>query len=130
MTTNYPVADMLTRIRNGLGVNKSSVHVIKSKICIQILEVLEQEGVIKNSCLDPDNLYQIQVFLTYHEGQPVMQKLRTVSKPGHRVYTSVRNLWRLNRGLGFFILSTPKGILSDRQACENNVGGEDLCKIT
>jgi small subunit ribosomal protein S8 len=129
MTTNYILADMFTRIRNGQQVKQSSVKQPKSILCMKVLEVLVEEGVIQNFRLDPDNPHLIEILLCYYEDKPVIQEITCISKPGHRVYSNVKNLWRLQRGLGFFVLSTPKGVLSDRKARENNVGGEILCKV-
>lgn len=123
------LADMLTRIRNGQRVKMKSIKQPKSILCLQVLEVLEDEGVIQNFRVKPEEPYFVEVLLKYHEGQPVIQQITTVSKPGQRIHSDVKNLWRLQRGLGFHILSTSKGILSDRKARENNVGGEVLCRV-
>ena len=129
MTTNYMLADMLTRIRNGQRAKIKSIKQPKSILCLRVLEVLVDEGVVQNFRSEPENPYVVEVLLKYYEGRPVIQEITCVSKPGQRVYTGVRNLWRLQRGLGFYILSTSKGILSDRKARENNIGGEILCKV-
>jgi len=129
MTTNYILADMLTRIRNGQRVKLKSVKQLKSLLCLRVLEVLVDEGVIQNFRFEPEDPHFVEILLKYYEGRPVIQEITCVSKPGQRVYTNVKNLWRLQRGLGFYVLSTSKGILSDRKARENNVGGEILCKV-
>ena len=129
MTTNYILADMLTRIRNGQRVKLKSVKQLKSLLCLRVLEVLVDEGVIQNFRFEPEDPHFVEILLKYYEGRPVIQEITCVSKPGQRVYTNVKNLWRLQRGLGFYVLSASKGILSDRKAIENNVGGEILCKV-
>ena len=90
---------------------------------------LNIDFVVQNFRSEPENPYFVEVLLKYYEGRPVIQEITCVSRPGQRVYTGVKNLWRLQRGLGFYILSTSKGILSDRKARENNIGGEILCKV-
>ncbi len=126
-----PIGDMLTRIRNGLQVNKSFVTSPASKSRQRILDVLEREGFIRGyerAELD-NNKAELRIELKYHEGQPVIRTLTRVSKPGRRVYSSVNDLPRIHNGLGISIVSTPKGVLSDSEARSANVGGEILCSV-
>lgn len=126
-----PIGDMLTRIRNGLQVNKPYVTSPASKSRQRILDVLEREGFIRGyerAELD-NNKAELRIELKYFEGQPVIRTLNRVSKPGRRVYSSVKDLPRVHNGLGISIVSTPKGVLSDTEARAENVGGEILCSV-
>ena len=126
-----PIGDMLTRIRNGLQVNKPYVTSPASKSRQRILDVLEREGFIRGyerAELD-NNKAELRIELKYHEGQPVIRTLNRVSKPGRRVYSSVKDPPRVHNGLGISIVSTPKGVLSDTEARTENVGGEILCTV-
>ena len=126
-----PIGDMLTRIRNGLQVNKPFVTSPASKSRQRILDVLEREGFIRGyerAELD-NNKAELRIELKYFEGQPVIRTLNRVSKPGRRVYSSVKDLPRVHNGLGISIVSTPKGVLSDSEARAENVGGEILCSV-
>lgn len=126
-----PIGDMLTRIRNGLQVNKPYVTSPASKSRQRILDVLEREGFIRGyerAELD-NNKAELRIELKYFEGQPVIRTLTRVSKPGRRVYSSVKDLPRVHNGLGISIVSTPKGVLSDTEARTENVGGEILCSV-
>lgn len=131
MSMTDPIGDMLTRIRNGLQARKTVVATPASKTRERILEVLQREGYIRGySRVEMDNNKgQINIELKYHEGEPVIRTINRVSKPGRRVYSSVRDLPRVHNGLGISIVSTPKGVLSDAEARENNVGGEILCTV-
>jgi small subunit ribosomal protein S8 len=129
MTMNYLSADMFTRIRNGQQNRLKEVRLKKSKLCLNILDVFIKEGVIRGYRFCPENPYDIIVLLKYFRGSPVIKKLSTISKPSKRVYLSVMDLWKIDSGLGFLVLSTPKGVFSDSQARKYNVGGEVLCKL-
>ncbi|MCJ9429285.1 30S ribosomal protein S8 [Kordiimonas marina] len=131
MSMTDPIGDMLTRIRNGLQARKTVVATPASKTRERILEVLQREGYIRGySRVDLEgNKGQINIELKYLEGEPVIRTINRVSKPGRRVYSSVRDLPRVHNGLGISIVSTPKGVLSDAEARENNVGGEILCTV-
>tara|TARA_R110002073_G_scaffold165063_15_gene321543 strand:- start:3025 stop:3417 length:393 start_codon:yes stop_codon:yes gene_type:complete len=126
-----PLADMITRIRNGQRVNKSSVSSPASNMRQRVLDVLEREGFIRgyNRADDQTGKPQINIELKYHEGQPVIREIKRVSKPGLRVYSSVADLPRVRNGLGISIVSTPKGVLSDSEARDQNVGGEIICTV-
>ena len=126
-----PIADMLTRIRNGLMAGKSVVTSPASKTRQRILDVLQREGYIRGYSRTEGeaNKAELSIELKYMEGEPVIRTINRVSKPGRRVYSSVRDLPRVHNGLGISIVSTPKGVLSDAEARENNVGGEVLCTV-
>lgn len=131
MSMTDPIADMLTRIRNGLMAGKSVVTSPASKTRQRILDVLQREGYIRGySRIDGEaNKAELSIELKYMEGEPVIRTINRVSKPGRRVYSSVRDLPRVHNGLGISIVSTPKGVLSDAEARESNVGGEVLCTV-
>ena len=131
MSVNDPLGDMLTRIRNGLMAGKSVVTSPASKTRQRILDVLQREGYIRGYSRTEGeaNKAELSIELKYMEGEPVIRTINRVSKPGRRVYSSVRDLPRVHNGLGISIVSTPKGVLSDAEARENNVGGEVLCTV-
>ena len=126
-----PLADMLTRIRNALLRGKPTVITPASKLRENVLSVLEDEGYIRGFMkLEIEGEFPMfEIELKYHEGDPVIKNLERVSKPGRRVYSSVSELPRVFNGLGVSILSTSKGVMSDVNAREANVGGEILCKV-
>jgi len=128
---NDPISDMLTRIKNAHQRNKAVVRSPVSKIKKQILTILEKEGFIRGhseSTLD-DGKIEFNIELKYDRGSPAITEIRRVSKPGRRVYSSVRGLPYFYDGLGISIVSTPQGLMSDSEAREKNVGGEILCKV-
>lgn len=131
MSMSDPLADMLTRIRNGQRVNKETVSSPASNMRQRVLDVLEREGFIRgyNRVDDQTGKPQINIELKYHEGSPVIREIKRVSKPGLRVYSSVADLPRIRNGLGISIVSTPKGVLSDSEARDQNVGGEIICTV-
>jgi len=131
MSMNDPIGDMLTRIRNGLMRGKGKVSTPASKLRASVLDVLQNEGYIRGySRIDYDNgKADIEIELKYYEDAPVIREIKRISKPGRRVYSSVSSLPRVANGLGISILSTPKGVMADHDARENNVGGEVLCQI-
>ncbi|MBA3813459.1 MAG: 30S ribosomal protein S8 [Alphaproteobacteria bacterium] len=131
MSFSDPLGDMLTRIRNGQKARKSSVVSPASRLRANVLEVLKQEGYIRDysSKKISEGIEQLTIELKYYENQPVIRNLDRVSKPGRRVYAKIKDLKPVNNGLGTIVLSTPKGILSDGKARELNVGGEILCNI-
>lgn len=131
MSVNDPLGDMLTRIRNALGRGKPRVSTPASTLRVRVLEVMKSEGYIRDySQTDFDNgKSEIEIELKYSEGAPVIREIARVSKPGRRVYVSVKSIPHVSNGLGIAILSTPKGVMADHQAREENVGGEVLCQI-
>ena len=126
-----PIADMLTRIRNAAMNRAGSVECLNSKICRGIAEVLRGEGYIADyEVIEDGRQGRLLVTLRYaSDGQPMFGDLRRRSRPGQRVYSGVRDLPRPLAGLGIAIVSTPNGVLSDRQAREAHVGGELLCTV-
>jgi len=130
MSMNDPLGDLLTRIRNAQMRNKSKVSSPNSKLRESVLEVLKSEGYIRGyAVVEKDGRSEIEVELKYFDGEPVIREIERVSKPGRRVYTSVRNLPRINNGLGVAIVSTPKGVMADHDARDANVGGEILFTV-
>ena len=126
-----PLADMLTRIRNGLQARKSSVLTPASKLRGSVLDVLEREGYIRGYAAAESDTGKpaFSIELKYHEGRPVIADIHRVSKPGRRVYSGIKDLPKHYGGLGISILSTPRGVLSDNEARTQNVGGEVLCRV-
>jgi len=131
MSLSDPIADMLTRIRNGLRARKDAVNVRASGICEGMLRVMKEEGYIKDyTRMEDDKQDMLRVYLKYGPaGEDVVSAIDRVSKPGCRVYGGVSELPRPLNGLGISIISTPQGVLSDRQCRERNVGGEVLCTM-
>ena len=130
MSMNDPIGDLLTRIRNAQMRNKSKVSSPNSRLRESVLEVLKTEGYIRGyAVVEKDGRTEIEIELKYYEGEPVIREIERISKPGRRVYTSVKNLPRINNGLGVAIVSTPKGVMADHDARDANVGGEILCTV-
>jgi len=134
MNNQDPIADMLTRIRNANRVGRRIVLIPKSKICTGIAHVLKDEGYIDEVDEVPDVLGkqgQIRVKLKYSmSGEKVIHAIDRASKPGCRVYRGVKELPDVLNGMGIAVVSTSKGVMSDRRARENNVGGELLCTVS
>ena len=131
MVMTDPLGDMLTRIRNAQMRGRSRVSTPASKLRERVLTVLESEGYIRGYArVEHTGAFpEFDIELKYNEGQPVIREIKRVSKPGRRVYSSVRDLPRVYNGLGVSILSTPKGVMSDADARDQNVGGEVLCRV-
>ena len=131
MSLSDPLGDMLTRIRNGQHANKPVVNSPASKLRANVLQVLEREGYIRGfTQVETDTPQkELKIELKYYEGKPVIQEINRVSKPGRRVYSKIGDLPRVYQGLGISILSTPRGVMSDTEAREANVGGEVLCRV-
>ena len=131
MSLNDTLSDMLTRIRNAHSFNNNFTYCLPSKLNLNVLNVLKEEGYIRDFVLEnkESGIGKIKIDLKYNEGQPVIKKIKRVSKPGIRVYSKIRELPRSYGGLGISILSTPKGVMSDTQARSKNVGGEVLCQV-
>lgn len=131
MSMTDPLGDLLTRIRNGQRARLSIVQSPASKLRANVLSVLKEEGYIRD--YERDEIVvgkpELKIHLKYFEGEPVIREIKRVSKPGRRVYSGIRDLPRICNGLGIAILSTPRGVMSDSQARENNVGGEVLCSV-
>jgi small subunit ribosomal protein S8 len=131
MSMSDPLGDMLTRIRNGQRNQMPMVNAPASRLRTNVLEVLKREGYIRDfEVSDPDaGLLTVEIQLKYHDGQPVIQEISRVSRPGRRVYSKIKELPRVLNGLGITILSTPRGVMSDQEARAANVGGEVLCRV-
>ena len=131
MSLSDPLGDMLTRIRNAAGRRKSTVSTPASNLRARVLEVMKSEGYIRGySRTDhKDGKSEIEIELKYHDDGPVIREISRVSRPGRRVYVSVKSIPHVANGLGVSILSTPKGVMADHDAREQNVGGEILCQI-
>ena len=131
MTMSVPISDMLTRIRNALSTSKPTVLVPASKMKASMLEVFATEGYIRGhkAIKGADGHDYLQVELKYDEGQPAIREIHRVSKPGRRVFRSVKTMPKFYNGLGVSIVTTPKGVMTDYQAREQNVGGEVLCQL-
>ena len=131
MQVNDPVGDLIARINNAQMRKKPKVSTPGSRLRVSVLEVLKNEGFIRGYAKvdQSDGRSELEVELKYFDGQPVIREMSRVSKPGRRVYVAVRNLPRINNGLGVAILSTPKGVMADHEARDANVGGEVLCTV-
>ena len=130
MALTDPLGDMLTRIRNGQRAKKDSVVTPASKLRANVLEVLKREGYIRGYTEEELAGHAgLRVDLKYFEGQPAIKHVARVSKPGRRVYSGSSELPRVRNGLGIVIVSTPKGVLSDAEARDQNVGGEVLAEV-
>jgi small subunit ribosomal protein S8 len=130
MAMSDPVADMLTRIRNGAKAEFAKVDIPGSKLKLELARVLKEQGYIKNyKFVEDDKQGVLRVYLKYVSEKPVIYGLERVSKPGRRMYTKSREIKPVLNGLGISILSTSKGLMTDKQAKKENVGGEVLCNI-
>ena len=131
MAFNDALSDMLARIKNAHRANKTFTSCYKSKLNSNVLSVLKDEGYIRDF-QDVElrkGISNIKIDLKYYNGTPVIKKIKRVSKPGIRVYSKIDQLQKSYGGLGIIILSTPKGVMSDQKARDNNVGGEVLCEV-
>jgi small subunit ribosomal protein S8 len=126
-----PLGDMLARIRNGQHANKTVVACPASGLKANVLEVLKNEGFIRGYKVEDlkGNKRELQIELKYDDGDPVIKEIKRVSKPGRRVYTASNDIPRFYNGLGVTVVSTPHGVLADREARDKNVGGEVLCQV-
>ena len=131
MALNDPLGDMIARIHNAQMRNKSKVSSPASRLRVSVLDVLKSEGFIRGyaSVEHANGRNELEIELKYFDGAPVIREISRVSKPGRRVYVAVKNLPRVNNGLGISILSTPKGVMADHSARDANVGGELLCTV-
>lgn len=130
MSMSDPIADMLTRIRNGQQVQKEYVEMPCSKIKLALVRVLEDEGYIEGFSVRNDSgKSTLRVALKYYSGRPVIERIERVSKPGLRIYRGRYDIPVVMNGLGVAIISTPKGVMTDRKARANGIGGEVLCYV-
>ena len=130
MSMSDPIADMLTRIRNAQMVGHAEVAMPASRLKAAIAQVLKQEGYIEDFALREDGpMRELRIGLKYYAGRPVIERLERVSKPGLRVYKGRDDIPRVMNGLGVAILSTSRGVMTDRKARADGVGGEVLCIV-
>jgi small subunit ribosomal protein S8 len=131
MNVNDPISDLIARINNAQMRKKPKVSTPGSRLRVSVLDVLKNEGFIRGYAKvdHADGRSELEIELKYFDGEPVIREINRVSKPGRRVYVAVRNLPRINNGLGVAILSTPKGVMADHDARDANVGGELLCTV-
>jgi small subunit ribosomal protein S8 len=123
------IADMLTRVRNAQAANKNDVAMPSSKVKIAIAAVLKDEGYIEDYRIEGDKKPVLTITLRYYAGKPVIERIERVSRPGLRVYRSCNDLPTVMNGLGVAIISTPRGVITDRRARALNVGGEVICLV-
>ena len=126
-----PIGDMITRIRNAQMRLLNNVKIPSSKFRAKILDVLKQEGYISDYKLltDTNNKNKLSVDLKYYNGLPVIKEIKRISKPGRRIYARAESIPKIQNGLGLAIVSTSKGIMTDNDARNQNVGGEIICKV-
>ena len=129
MSMQDPIADMLTRIRNAQSATHTDVSMPSSKIKQAICQVLQSEGYIEGYSVEEGTKPELNVQLKYHNGTPVIEEMKRVSRPGLRVYKSVDELPRVRDGLGVAIVSTNKGVMTDHSARNAGVGGEVICTV-
>lgn len=130
MSMSDPIADMLTRIRNGQTVDKTEVVMPSSKLKVAIAQVLKDEGYIDGfSVVNNNGKAELHVGLKYYAGRPVIERLERVSRPGLRVYKNHQTIPQVMNGLGIAIMSTPKGMMTDRKARAAGIGGEVICYV-
>lgn len=130
MSMSDPIADLLTRIRNAQMVAKSSVRVPSSKVKVAIVQVLKDEGYIDDyKVVSANGLSELEITLKYYAGRPVIERIERVSRPGLRVYRGSDAIPQVQNGLGVAIVTTPKGVMTDRKARATGVGGEVLCYV-
>ncbi|HEV2609658.1 MAG TPA: 30S ribosomal protein S8 [Noviherbaspirillum sp.] len=130
MSMSDPIADMLTRIRNAQGVQKTTVAMPSSKVKIAIANVLKDEGYIEDFAVSEDaGKAELKIGLKYYAGRPVIERLERVSRPGLRIYKGKNDIPNVMNGLGVAIVSTPKGVMTDRKARATGVGGEVICYV-
>lgn len=130
MSMSDPIADMLTRIRNGQSANKVSVDMPSSKLKLEIARVLKEEGFVGEFAVSDDQKKPIlSIQLRYHQGRPVIDSLQRVSRPGLRIFRRKEDIPQVNGGLGIAVVSTSKGVMTDRAARSSGQGGEILCTV-
>ena len=130
MSLSDPIGDMLARIKNAQSRSHKIVELPSSKFKIKIAEVLKEEGfIIDFKILDLKNKKSIQIMLKYNYGNPVINSIERVSRPGRRIFSSAESLPKINNGLGIAIVSTPKGVMTDGNARKQKVGGEIICMV-
>jgi small subunit ribosomal protein S8 len=130
MSMSDPIADMLTRIRNAQAVEKSAVRMPSSKLKVAIAQVLKDEGYIDGYAIHEETgKAELEIGLKYYAGRPVIERIERVSRPGLRIYKGRDAIPQVMNGLGVAIVTTPKGVMTDRKARQTGVGGEVLCYV-
>lgn len=131
MSMNDPISDMLTRIRNAQMAEKATVSMPSSKLKVAIAEVLKEEGYVDGFKIEQGdaNKATLQIGLKYYSGRPVIEKIQRISRPGLRIYKGSNDIPNVMNGLGIAIVSTSKGLMTDRKARANGIGGEVLCVV-
>jgi small subunit ribosomal protein S8 len=129
MSMSDPIADMLTRIRNAQSVDKTAVTMPSSKLKVAIAQVLKDEGYIEDFAVKGDQKAELEIALKYYAGRPVIEHIERVSRPGLRIYRGRHAIPNVMNGLGVAIVTTPKGVMTDRKARAAGVGGEVLCYV-
>jgi small subunit ribosomal protein S8 len=130
MNINDPIGDLITRIRNAQLRGRSKLTSPSSTLRMRVLQVLKDEGYIRDFReIENGPHKEVEIELKYYEGAPAIHEIQRVSKPGRRVYSSIKDLRLVRNGLGISIISTPKGVMSDAAARDQNVGGEILCEV-
>ncbi len=130
MSFSDPIGDMIARIKNASLRNYKKVQMPSSKFKIKIADVLKNEGYIINYNVESDNgKDKLLIDLKYSSGNPVINSIQRISKPGRRIFSSAESLPKINNGLGIAIVSTPKGVMSDIDARKQKIGGEIICKV-
>ncbi len=131
MAFSDPIGDMFSRIRNGQMRSLNSVIIPSSNFRRHILEILKNEGYIKDFFVEKieNNKINLRINLKYFEGDPVIKEIKRISKPGRRVYSRANSIPRVINGLGLAIISTPQGVMTDTEARKKNIGGEIICRV-
>lgn len=129
MSMQDPVSDMLTRIRNGQSANKYSVTMPSSKLKKSIVKLLKKEGYIKDFYITGDSKLTLQVILKYFKGKAVVETIQRISRPSLRIYKKKNNLPKVMAGLGIAVISTSQGVMTDRMARQEGLGGEVICYV-
>ena len=129
MSLSDPIGDMLSRIKNAQVRNHSKVSLPSSKFKAKIADVLKSEGYIIDYKINDDKKPSIEINLKYNSGNPVINTIERISKPGRRIFSSASSLPKINNGLGIAIISTPQGVMTDVDARKKKLGGEIICKV-
>ena len=130
MSLSDPIGDMIARVKNAQARNHKNVELPSSNFKMKIADILKNEGFIKDFKVNSkDNKSVLSLELKYHSGNPVISAFVRVSKPGRRIFSSVKGLPKINNGLGIAIISTPKGVMTDIDARKHRIGGEIICKV-
>ncbi|MGL9769826.1 MAG: 30S ribosomal protein S8 [Sodalis sp. (in: enterobacteria)] len=129
MSMQDPIADMLTRIRNGQSANKTRVSMPSSKLKVAIANLLKEEGFINTFKVEGDTKPTLALVLKYFKGKPVVETIQRISRPGLRVYKKKDALPKVMAGMGIAVISTSKGVMTDRAACQAGLGGEIICYV-